>query len=234
MLAFFKKDRGYTLVELLVAVGVLWVVLGGIYTLFIGGEDIWDLGDRQIEAQRSTRVAMLRIAQEIRECYEVTALSDYSLTLRGIQVSGEVLAPDTFTNPLRTFGPAAHKPWMQKAAPTIYRAGTPRPSGDYSVDYVNGKVTFTYDVTDEVAADYTYDETVTVSLSSGVLTRTTSTTSTALARYITNESVPTSVFVGDKVLPDTRLITITLIVDRDPTKRPAAYTLENKCRLRKK
>ncbi|HAW60113.1 MAG TPA: hypothetical protein DCW86_01415 [Actinobacteria bacterium] len=237
MLTFFKKDRGYTLVELLVAVGVLWMVLGGVYTLFIGGEDIWDLSDRQIEAQRSARVAMLRIAQELRECYEVTALSDYSLTLRGIPVSGEVLAPDTSTNPLRTFGPAVHEPWMGwtgAATPTIYRAGIPRPSIEYSVDYTNGKVTFNYDVTDEVTADYTHDETVTVSLSNETLTRTDSTTSTVLARYITNRSVPTPVFVGDKALPDTRLITITLIVDRDPGKRPAAYTLKNKCRLRKK
>ncbi|MDI6891861.1 MAG: prepilin-type N-terminal cleavage/methylation domain-containing protein [Actinomycetota bacterium] len=234
MPTFFKKDRGYTLVELLVAVGILWIVLGGIYTLFIGGEDIWDIGDRQIEAQRSARVAMLRIAQELRECYEVTALSEYSLTLRGIQVSGEVLAPDTSTNPLRTFGPSAHSPWIQEAAPTIYRAGTPRPSSDYSVDYADGKVTFNDDVTDEVTADYTHDETLTISLSNGSLIRTTSTTSTVLAEYITNESASTSVFVGDKALPDTRLITTILIVDRDPTKRPAAYTLENKCRLRKK
>lgn len=60
------RDRsGFTLAELLVVCAVAGLVLGGISTILIQGNEIYLAGSGQVEAQQAARAALERMAQEI-------------------------------------------------------------------------------------------------------------------------------------------------------------------------
>ncbi|MEW6188686.1 MAG: prepilin-type N-terminal cleavage/methylation domain-containing protein [Actinomycetota bacterium] len=234
MLAYIKsnEERGFTLVELLLAGALLFLIVGALYGLLVQGLETWNLSEGQIDAQRSARIAMLRIAQELRECYEVTGITDYSLTISGLQIVGEGLST---TDPERRVYGSRYYPWLSSAPPTIYKNGIPRPSSEYSVNYEEGTVTFSYSLaeTDIVHADYTHDTSVIYSLStSGILTRQVDSSSQILARYLINRDKSVPVFRTDDVNQPYQIY-ITLIVDKNPGELPKEYRLENECRLRK-
>ncbi len=235
MLGYIKsnEERGFTLVELLLAGALLFLIVGALYGLLVQGLETWNLSEGQIDAQRSARIAMLRIAQELRECYEVTGITDYSLTISGLQIVGEELS--TTDSQRRVYGPSRYYPWLSSAPPTIYRNSIPRPSSEYSVNYEKGTVTFNYSLaeTDIVHADYTHDTLVIYSLSTnGILTRQVGSSSQILARYLINRDKSVPVFRADDV-NHPHQIYITLIVDKNPDELPKEYRLESECRLRK-
>lgn len=59
-------SRGYTLSELLVALAVLGLVLAGVAGLLQQGQRAYLAGVGQVEAQQSARVALERLARELR------------------------------------------------------------------------------------------------------------------------------------------------------------------------
>jgi prepilin-type N-terminal cleavage/methylation domain-containing protein len=59
--------RGFTLVELLVALGVLGLVMAGVASVLDAGQRAYLWGAARVEAQQSARVALERMARELRE-----------------------------------------------------------------------------------------------------------------------------------------------------------------------
>ena len=62
-----KGSRGFTLAELLVATALVGLVMAGVFSLLISGNQSYMRGTNQMEAQQSARVAMARLIQELRE-----------------------------------------------------------------------------------------------------------------------------------------------------------------------
>ncbi len=60
-------QRGFTLAELLVAIAILGLVMGGILTLLMTGNQSYLTGSNQAEAQATIRAALERITLDIRE-----------------------------------------------------------------------------------------------------------------------------------------------------------------------
>lgn len=60
-------QRGFTLAELLVAIAILALVMGGVLTLLMRGNESYLTGSNQAEAQASARAALERMTLDIRE-----------------------------------------------------------------------------------------------------------------------------------------------------------------------
>jgi len=60
-----RDQSGFTLAELLVVCAVAGLVLGGISTILIQGNQIYLAGSDQVEAQQAARAALERMAQDI-------------------------------------------------------------------------------------------------------------------------------------------------------------------------
>ena len=60
-------QRGFTLAELLVVTALVGLVMAGVLSLLMSSNQSYQRGTNQVEAQQSARVAMARMAQEIRE-----------------------------------------------------------------------------------------------------------------------------------------------------------------------
>jgi len=59
--------KGFSLIEMMVALGILSLIIIGLVTFFSGGTRAWVTGQYQLEAQRNARLAMDRMVKEIRE-----------------------------------------------------------------------------------------------------------------------------------------------------------------------
>jgi len=59
-------QRGFTLAELLVAIAVLGLIMMGVLTFMMTGNQSYLTGSNQIEAQQAARVALERMVREIR------------------------------------------------------------------------------------------------------------------------------------------------------------------------
>jgi len=59
-------QRGFTLAELLVAIAVVGLIMTGLLTFMMTGNQTYLTGSNQIEAQQAARVALERMAREIR------------------------------------------------------------------------------------------------------------------------------------------------------------------------
>jgi len=64
---WYKYQRGFSLIELMVAVVILGLIILALVTFFTGGTKAWVAGQSQLEAQRNARLAMDRMVREIRE-----------------------------------------------------------------------------------------------------------------------------------------------------------------------
>ena len=60
-------QRGFTLAELLVAIAIVGLVMTGLLTLLMAGNESYLTGSNQVEAQAAIRAALERMTQEIRE-----------------------------------------------------------------------------------------------------------------------------------------------------------------------
>jgi len=78
---FQEKQRGFSLIELMVVVVILSLLILGLVTFFTGGARSWISGQSQLEAQRNARQAMDRMVREIREGDSITSGSAISLTI---------------------------------------------------------------------------------------------------------------------------------------------------------
>ncbi|MBI4590898.1 MAG: prepilin-type N-terminal cleavage/methylation domain-containing protein, partial [Candidatus Rokubacteria bacterium] len=61
-----RDQRGFSLAELLVAMAILGLIMTGILTLLMTGNESYLAGANQVEAQAAARVALERMAEEIR------------------------------------------------------------------------------------------------------------------------------------------------------------------------
>lgn len=59
-------QRGFTLAELLVAIAVMGLIMTGVLTLMMTGNEAYLTGSNQVEAQQAARVALDRMVREIR------------------------------------------------------------------------------------------------------------------------------------------------------------------------
>jgi len=64
---YTKNNKGFTLIELMIVVGILSFVVIGLVTFFTGGARSWIAGQNQLKAQREARMVMDRMVKEIRE-----------------------------------------------------------------------------------------------------------------------------------------------------------------------
>ncbi len=60
-------QRGFTLAELLVVVAIIGLVMTGVLTLLMTGNESYLTGSNQVEAQAAVRAAIERVTQDIRE-----------------------------------------------------------------------------------------------------------------------------------------------------------------------
>lgn len=60
-------QRGFTLTELLVAIAIVGLVMTGLLTLLMAGNESYLAGANQVEAQAAVRAGLERMTQEIRE-----------------------------------------------------------------------------------------------------------------------------------------------------------------------
>ena len=61
------NQRGFTLAELLVVTALVGLVMAGVLSLLMSSNQSYQRGTNQVEAQQAARVAMARMAQQIRE-----------------------------------------------------------------------------------------------------------------------------------------------------------------------
>ena len=61
------KSKGFSLIELMVVVGILSLVTIGMVSFFTGGARSWISGQSQLKAQREARMTMDRMVKEVRE-----------------------------------------------------------------------------------------------------------------------------------------------------------------------
>ena len=237
-----KRDqKGFSLVELLVAAAVLWVVIGGLYTMLVSGQDISNVGKSQIDVQMIARGAMRQMTTEIRECYEVVSLSidGYTLRVRGIQKVGEELNPkvpgsyDVYTS--------GYSPWLSTSIslPVIYINDATQSLSSLSIDTDNGEVTFSPSLTvdDTVKANYTYDVYLEYALSEADKTLQRKVIRISDEAELENEAIASYIQNGAQSTPifsqSGSLIGISLLIDRDTNKLPETYELNADVRLRK-
>jgi prepilin-type N-terminal cleavage/methylation domain-containing protein len=63
----FGNQDGFTLTELLVACAMIGIVMAGLFSILQTGQESYLTGTNQVEAQQGLRLALLRVANEIRE-----------------------------------------------------------------------------------------------------------------------------------------------------------------------
>jgi prepilin-type N-terminal cleavage/methylation domain-containing protein len=79
-------QQGFTLAELLVALALVGLISAGAVTLMVTGNKTYATGSKQIEAQQAARVALERMAREIRGA--------------GYNPTGTIACPPTNTCPI--------------------------------------------------------------------------------------------------------------------------------------
>ena len=72
----FENKKGFSLIEMMVALGILSLIIIGLVTFFSGGTRAWVTGQYQLEAQRNARYAIDRMVKEIRGGKNIISGSD--------------------------------------------------------------------------------------------------------------------------------------------------------------
>jgi prepilin-type N-terminal cleavage/methylation domain-containing protein len=62
-----RCQRGFTLIELMIATAILGLVMAGLLSLLSGGQQAYSRGSNTIDAQQNVRVALELMGKEIRE-----------------------------------------------------------------------------------------------------------------------------------------------------------------------
>ena len=94
---FIKNQKGFSLIEMMVALGILSLIIIGLVTFFSGGTRAWVTGQYQLEAQRNARLSMDRMVKEIREGKNITSGSEISIivSVPHFDVNGNI---DSYNN----------------------------------------------------------------------------------------------------------------------------------------
>lgn len=71
-----RKKRAFTLVEILVAVSLFALMLGALYTAFVGGNATWQTYSGKATAQKDARGALFAMTKELREASNISVTQD--------------------------------------------------------------------------------------------------------------------------------------------------------------
>ncbi len=74
MVRLARDQRGFTLTELLVVIAVLGMMLAGLVTVQMQGQQAYLIGSHRVEAQQNGRVALELMVRELRSATSVTAI----------------------------------------------------------------------------------------------------------------------------------------------------------------
>jgi prepilin-type N-terminal cleavage/methylation domain-containing protein len=74
MLRLAREQRGFTLAELLVVIAILGLMLAGLVSVQIQGQDSYLIGSHRVEAQQNARVALELMVRELRSAQSMTAI----------------------------------------------------------------------------------------------------------------------------------------------------------------
>jgi len=91
----FRDERGFSLAELLVACAMVGIVLAGVFVALQQGENAFMFGTGKVEVQQNARVAVDRMARDLRLGSTITAANATSITFSYIEDNAG--APQTFT-----------------------------------------------------------------------------------------------------------------------------------------
>lgn len=235
---FLRKTNqsGFTLLELLGSVVILWLVIGSVYLLLNQGITSYKLDEKRIDEQRNARGGLMRMVQEARDCYRIESVSDNLL-----YCYGPVRVQETLTTTDNQIYFSTHQYWLSLAPATIYVNGSISTSG--TINYVAGTATFTTAETRTVQADYTYAAYVRYYLSGTNLMKREDLYNgydypagapQIIARSVVNSQVSPvePVFTRNETVAP-YLINVTLLVDRGLSENPPAYRMQSKIRMRK-
>ena len=91
-----RDQRGFTLTELLVVATVLGMILAGVVTIQMQGQQAYLFGSHRVEVQQNNRTALELMVRELRSAQSVTILgSATDLTFVGCKDPYPVSAPTT-------------------------------------------------------------------------------------------------------------------------------------------
>jgi len=74
MVRLARDQRGFTLTELLVVIAVLGMMLAGLVTVQMQGQQAYLIGSHRVEAQQNGRIALELMVRELRSATSVTAI----------------------------------------------------------------------------------------------------------------------------------------------------------------
>lgn len=94
-----NNERGYTLAEMMVVCAIVGLVMASLLGLIMSGQQAYWYGTTQVDGQQAVRVAIERMAKDIREAgYEPL-----------VPETNPVLCPNGATYPLYPLGPSCYK-----------------------------------------------------------------------------------------------------------------------------
>lgn len=67
-----RDERGFTLTELLVVIAILGMMLAGLVTVLMQGQQAYLIGSHRVEAQQNGRIALELMVRELRSATSVT------------------------------------------------------------------------------------------------------------------------------------------------------------------
>jgi prepilin-type N-terminal cleavage/methylation domain-containing protein len=73
------NQRGFTLVELLIAMALVGMIMGGVFALQQQGQAAYQFGAARAETQQKARVALERVARELRTASAVTSSANCNI-----------------------------------------------------------------------------------------------------------------------------------------------------------
>src|SRR6266545_7484553 len=80
MLRSFRDQRGFTLAELLVVTAIIGMVMAGIFTLQLQGQQVYLYGSNRVETQQNARVALDLMTRDLRSAQSVTTIAAQDIT----------------------------------------------------------------------------------------------------------------------------------------------------------
>lgn len=83
-----SNERGFTLAELLVGCAVVGLLMLGLFLTLQQGQSAYLFGSARAEVQQNARVALNRIAEELRTGQTVTALGTTTITFQFVDDGG--------------------------------------------------------------------------------------------------------------------------------------------------
>ncbi|HEV2053650.1 MAG TPA: prepilin-type N-terminal cleavage/methylation domain-containing protein, partial [Methylomirabilota bacterium] len=94
MFLLVRDQRGFTLGELLVVIAILGLMLAGLLTVQMAGQQSYLIGSHRVEAQQNGRIALELMVRELRSATVVTAIpsaTDISFQYKDVQGGVEIL-----------------------------------------------------------------------------------------------------------------------------------------------